>query len=92
MVRTRARGSNNFILPNVTTVDKSELRESIYHERRVELAMEQNRWFDLARWGRLAEVMSLIQPNFVASKHVLLPLPQSEVDLTGGTLGKNNGY
>jgi len=92
IVRTRARGSNNFILPNVTTVDKSELRESIYHERRVELAMEQNRWFDLARWGRLAEVMSLVQPNFVASKHVLLPLPQSEVDLTGGTLVQNNGY
>ncbi len=92
MVRTRARGSNNFILPNVTTMDKAELRESIYHERRVELAMEQNRWFDLARWGRLAEVMSLVQPNFVASKHVLLPLPQSEVDLTGGTLVQNNGY
>ncbi len=92
IVRTRARGSNNFILPNVTTMDKAELRESIYHERRVELAMEQHRWFDLARWGRLGDVMPLVQPGFVATKHILLPLPQSEIDLTGGTLVQNNGY
>jgi starch-binding outer membrane protein, SusD/RagB family len=92
IVRTRARGSNNFILPNVTTMDKAELRESIYHERRVELAMEQHRWFDLARWGRLVDVMPLVQPGFVPSKHVLLPLPQSEIDLTGGSLVQNNGY
>jgi hypothetical protein len=92
MVRARARGSNNFILPNVTTMDQTDLREIIYHERRVELAMEQNRWFDLARWGRLADVMPLVQPGFVASKHVLLPLPQAEIDLTGGTLVQNTGY
>lgn len=91
-VRTRARGSNNFILPDVTTIDKTELRESIYHERRVELAMEQNRWFDLARWGRLGDVMPLVQPGFMVSKHTLLPLPQSEIDLTGGSLVQNNGY
>lgn len=91
-IRARARGSNNFILPAVTTMDQSELRERIYHERRVELAMEQHRWFDLARWGRLDEVMPLVQPNFVATKHILLPIPQSEIDLTGGSLVQNNGY
>jgi starch-binding outer membrane protein, SusD/RagB family len=92
MVRKRARGSNNFILPDITVTDKSELREKIYHERRIELAMEQHRWFDLARWGRLADVMPLVQPGFVAPKHLLLPLPQSEIDLTGGTLMQNDGY
>lgn len=92
IVRARARGSNNFILPDVTTIDKDEIRESIYHERRVELAMEQNRWFDLARWGRLGDVMPLVQPGFMVVKHTLLPLPQSEIDLTGGTLVQNNGY
>ena len=92
MVRARARGSNNFILPNVTTMDQSELREKIYHERRIELAMEQNRWFDLARWGRIASVMSLVQPNFVAPKNTLLPIPQAEIDLTAHTLGQNDGY
>jgi len=92
LVRARARGNNNFILPDITTMDKTELREILYHERRVELAMEQHRWFDLARWGRLADVMPLVQPNFVASKHILLPIPQSEIDLTGGALVQNNGY
>jgi hypothetical protein len=92
LVRARARGSNNFILPNVTTMVQSELRDKIYHERRVELAMEQNRWFDLARWGRIADTMGPIQPNFVAMKHTLLPLPQAEIDLTGGILIQNQGY
>jgi hypothetical protein len=92
LVRARARGSNNFILPNVTTMVQSELRDKIYHERRVELAMEQNRWFDLARWERIADTMGPIQPNFVAMKHTLLPLPQAEIDLTGGILIQNQGY
>lgn len=92
MVRARARGSNNFILPDITITDKDMLREKIYHERRVELAMEEHRWFDLARWGRIADVMGPLKPNFVATKHTLLPVPQSELDLTGGTILQNPGY
>lgn len=92
MVRARARGSNNFILPDITTMVQSDLREIIYHERRVELAMEQHRWFDLARWGRIADVMGPLKSNFMASKHTLLPLPQSEIDLTGGILVQNPNY
>ncbi|MCB0519931.1 MAG: RagB/SusD family nutrient uptake outer membrane protein [Saprospiraceae bacterium] len=91
-VRKRARGSNNFILPEVTTTDQAELREKIRHERRVELAMEQHRWFDLLRWGIAGEVMRAAGKNFVDAKHELLPLPQSEIDLTGGNLGQNQGY
>ncbi len=92
MVRARARGTNNFILPDVTTSDQSELREKIYHERRVELAMEQHRWFDLARWGRIADKMAPLRPNFVAPKNFLLPIPQSDIDLTSGILSQNTGY
>lgn len=92
MVRARARGSNNFILPDITTMDQNELREIIYHERRVELAMEQHRWFDLARWGRIADEMAPLKPNFMANKHTLLPIPQTEIDLTGGAIMQNNGY
>ncbi|HUR29843.1 MAG TPA: RagB/SusD family nutrient uptake outer membrane protein [Saprospiraceae bacterium] len=91
-VRARARGSNNFILPDVTTMDQDELRDRIYAERRVELAMEQNRWFDLARWGRIVEVMDPLYPAFDPSKHTLLPIPQSEIDLTAGILVQNPGY
>lgn len=91
-VRRRARGSNNFILPDITTTDQSELREIIYHERRIELAMEQHRWFDLLRWGRAEQVMTAAGKNFVANKHELLPLPQAEIDLSGGLLEQNQGY
>ena len=91
-VRRRARGSNNFILPDITVTDQSQLREIIYHERRVELAMEQHRWFDLLRWGRAESVMTAVGKNFVANKHELLPIPQSEIDLSGGLLKQNQGY
>jgi len=37
-------------------------------------------------------VMSLVQPNFVAPKNTLLPIPQAEIDLTAHTLGQNDGY
>ncbi|GIV31771.1 MAG: hypothetical protein KatS3mg030_073 [Saprospiraceae bacterium] len=92
MVRKRARGNNNFILPDITTTDQAELREKIRHERRVELAMEQHRWFDLLRWGIAEETMKKVGKNFVAGKHELLPLPQSEIDLSGGKLQQNPGY
>ena len=48
-VRARARGSNPNLLPDVTTTDQAALRQRIWRERRVELAMEQHRWFDLKR-------------------------------------------
>ena len=93
MVRKRARGTNNFILPDVTVTDQSMLREKIYKERRVELAMEQHRWFDLVRWGRAAQVMQAVgKTNFVTGKHELLPIPQTEIDLTSGRIVQNPMY
>ncbi len=91
-VRKRARGTNNFILPDVTVTDQAQLRERIYRERRVELAMEQHRWFDLLRWGRAEQVMTAVGKNFVSPKHLLLPIPQTEVDLTSGRIQQNPGY
>lgn len=89
-VRKRARGANPIALPDLTITDKNQLRERIYKERRVELAMEQHRWFDLARWGRAADVMTAVGKPFVTGKHELLPIPQSEVDLSG--IGQNPMY
>lgn len=89
-VRKRARGANPIALPDITTTDQAQLRERIYKERRVELAMEQHRWFDLIRWGRAASVMTAVGKPFVTGKHELLPIPQSEVDLSG--IGQNPMY
>ena len=92
MVRARARGQSSFILPDITETDKDLLRQIIWHERRVELAMEQQRWFDLVRQGRAAEVMQAVGKDFVAGKHELFPIPQKEIDLGGGRILQNNGY
>lgn len=91
-VRARARGANPFILPNVTITDKDQLRQRIWQERRVELAMEQHRWFDLKRQGRLASVMQGVGKPFVAGKHELFPIPQEEIDLSNGLLTQNPMY
>lgn len=91
-VRKRARGTNNFILPDITVTDQSLLREKIYRERRSELAMEQHRWFDLLRWGRASQVMVAVGKNFVTGKHELFPIPQTEVDLGGDNIPQNGGY
>jgi hypothetical protein len=56
MVRARARAGNPDILPEVTTRDQDELRQAIWHERRVELALEFDRYFDVIRQGRGLEV------------------------------------
>jgi starch-binding outer membrane protein, SusD/RagB family len=91
-IRKRARGTNNFILPDVTNTDMTSLREKIRKERRVELAMEQQRWFDLLRWKNVGETMTKTGKNFIANKHELFPIPQSELDLSNGGLQQNGGW
>lgn len=90
LVRERARGSNSDVLPDITSTDQDELRDIIFDERRAELAMEQNRFFDLVRTGRAGEVLGPL--GFETSKHELLPIPQSEIDLSEGTLEQNPGW
>lgn len=75
--------------------------ESLRHERRVELAMEGHRWFDLVRWGIAKETMDAYRltetpeaqaemAEFVKGKHELMPIPQEEIRL--GNLDQNPGY
>jgi SusD family. len=89
-VRARARGGNNAILPDVTTTDQATLRNAIWHERRVELAMEFDRFFDVIRQGRGAQVFG--PKGFKAGKNEVWPIPQNEIDLSAGLLTQNPGY
>jgi len=90
LVRARARGGNGAILPKVTTTDQAALRAAIYKERRVELAMEFDRYFDVIRQGRGAEVFG--SRGWKANKNEVWPIPQNEIDLSAGTLTQNTGY
>lgn len=74
------------------SVGQSEIREAIWQERRIELAMEHDRFFDLVRTGRAAKVLSATNKNFVTGKNELLPIPALQIALSGGKLTQNNGY
>ena len=81
--------------------NQSDLRLAIRHERRVELAMESHRWFDLVRWGIAAETMNAykqtesdevkaVMSDFVAGRNEYFPLPQYEMDLSD--FDQNEGW
>lgn len=92
MVRSRARGNNSGILPQVTTTNQSELRDAIRHERRVELGMENERFFDLVRWGIAENVLHAAGKTNYQNRHRYLPIPQAEIDKSGGVLKQNPDY
>jgi starch-binding outer membrane protein, SusD/RagB family len=87
MVRARARHGNTAILPDITTTVQTELRDKIFIERRHELGMEGYRYWDLLRTGRATAVLSPL--GYVSPKYDLLPIPQSEIDISQGSLTQN---
>lgn len=53
LIRARARGGKENVLPDVT-LSGNALLDKIRHERRIELAFEEHRYFDVRRW-KIAE-------------------------------------
>ena len=84
-IRTRA-GLN--VLDPVTISTQALVRQAIQDERRLELAFEGQRWFDLARTGTAeAELGTTINSNFLVA-----PIPISEILATNGVITQNPGY
>lgn len=78
-------------MPGLT---QEQFREQIKHERITELTGEGHRWMDLARWGDLGPALASRDPgfaNFVQPKHLLLPIPQREIDINPA-LQQNPGW
>lgn len=68
-------------LAPITESDATRLRTIIATERRLELAFEGHRWFDLKRTGKAVETMNALGKGYnVSAEKLLLPLPQSELD------------
>jgi hypothetical protein len=84
--------------------NKDAARQAVRTERRLELAMEGHRLFDLQRWGVLETVISeyskreaklvsvLSQAKAPTSTNYALPIPSIEISKSSGTLKQNSGY
>jgi len=81
--------------------------DNILKERRLELSLEGIRYYDVLRRGlayasqelthseygaNYVGDQQLFQVNFNAATKGFLPIPQTEIDLSGGTLVPNEGY
>ncbi|MDT0558944.1 RagB/SusD family nutrient uptake outer membrane protein [Ichthyenterobacterium sp. W332] len=86
LVRDRAG-----LTDTVTNITKQELLD----ERRAELAFENQRLFDLLRFGEATNVLSALSAangyTFSATD-LLLPIPQREINLSNGVMTQNPGY
>jgi starch-binding outer membrane protein, SusD/RagB family len=60
----------------------------IQKEKRLELCFEPHRWFDITRW----EVGPTVFGADWKTKLIVFPIPQSEIDRTGGLISQNTGY
>lgn len=93
-IRARARrGAATGVLPDVTSTSQNDLRNAIRHERRIELAMEHERFFDIVRWGIAQQALHAAgKTNFRTGRDELLPIPQTQIDLSNNVLKQNPGY
>jgi hypothetical protein len=67
--------------------------DDVWQERHIEFAMEHERFWDIVRQGRAAQVMMAAgKTNFIAGKHELLPIPNSQIVLSGNKLEQNPNY
>ncbi len=86
-------------LANTTASSQDAMRLAIEKERRLELAFEGHRWFDLKRTGRAIEVMNNAKgPDGVTPlgynltpNRLIWPIPQAEMD-KNSNLEQNEGY
>ncbi len=114
LVRARAANPAGFvdekvkyeIRPYAAFMGKAEAMQALQFERKLELALEGQRFFDLVRWGIAErEINEYLQyegaklptnlggARFTAGKHEYLPIPQRQIDLQGrDILQQNPGY
>ena len=113
--QVRIRAKNSTYVPTVEGVNPTNYeiepypdfpnqdfgRKAVRFERRLELAMEGHRYFDLTRWGILEETINTYFPNEERTipgidlgiqalpKHNVFPIPLEAIDLSNGVLTQN---
>ena len=104
-VRERAFGnaSENYTLNDISTPET--FMDKLLDERQMELALENERWFDLVRTDRFMTVLRQVERYYNITDqeaqvvtlnpqphHKLFPIPQHQMELAPGVLTQNDGY
>jgi len=87
---TRAKELLDAVRARVGLASIPATLDNIYTERRLELATEGHRFFDLVRTGRAVAVLG--SQGFKAGKSEYLPIPLNEIEVTKGGIKQNPGY
>ncbi|MGY5846596.1 RagB/SusD family nutrient uptake outer membrane protein [Salegentibacter sp. HM20] len=97
-IRSRAENTPplNDLTPNLEKysgqgLSQQDAIEVLRAERRVELGFESHRFNDLKRWGIALEYLTDLGKNFQQDNY-LYPIPQGEIDRSGGQIEQNPGY
>jgi len=90
LVRKRAGLTSRAQIEGLTML---QMREKIIHERRIELAFEGHRWFDMLRYpdNYALNFLHSIGKTNATSKHLLFPIPMQEIE-ANELLTQNPGY
>lgn len=75
--------------PEYLISNQEEFREAVANERRLELAFEGHRWFDLIRTDK---ALSVLSEKGMQAHQVLFPVPQSQIDINPELISQNPGY
>ena len=112
--RLRERAQSNVFIPYANNLSiatysaagwtREYAREAVRWERRLELAMEGHRFFDLVRWGIATDVLNsyfntegerryyLKEGIFDKNKDEYIPIPQQQINFTEGIYQQNPGW
>jgi hypothetical protein len=90
-VRRRGFGVTNASVDYPAGLSKEAFFLAVEQERRLELAFEGHRWFDLVRTDRAIPVMTS-KGSSIKPHQVLFPVPQAEIDINPSKMTQNPGY
>ena len=89
-IRTRAG------IADFSSADKAAIHDEVFNQRRLELAFENERWFDIQRSGKATAILSAFTAGSAFSysdTYALFPIPQIEIGKVGSDiLNQNPGY
>ncbi len=95
--------ANYRVSPYTSFTDVATARAAVQLERRLELAMEGHRFYDLVRWGIIKQTLesyftfegsylSYLRGITIEPRDEYFPIPQDQIDRSNGVLKQNPGY